>query len=476
MASFPLGVGYLGAVIKNDVEVEIMDAAVESDHEHSMGDDFTWHGSPLEQIRRRIEKFKPDILGVSCIFSLAFPVVREICREVKRIDPDIFTITGGSYPTFRPEYCLSEPALDMIAQGEGELVLLDLIHNLQEGRPLSEVDGLAYKDGERAVINPKTRWIEDLDSIPFPARELLPMQTYKRKGIPHSVTVAADNFAPLITSRGCPARCIYCSSTRFWGNRYRFRSAKNVLDEIGELIERWGVREIQFEDDNMTADRKRAKAIFQGIIDRGYRIKFSFPNGLAIWTLDREIVDLMEAAGCFELTLAFESGSQEFVREVVKKPVDLEKGVAIAEYIRSKKKIRTNAFFIIGFPGETRQQIDQTLAFADRAKTDLAYFFVATPLPGTELYEIAKNRGLLREDFSFENVSYARSSYHEGVFPRGELEKKAARAFVRYNIRSFLRRPHIFFKRYIVDLLLKRPGYAFTILLRVWRRNIRTYS
>ena len=471
VASSPLGVSYLAAVIRNEVEVQIMDAVAESSYEEKMDPVFTWFGSPLSEIRARIEQFRPDLVGISCIFSSVFPVIREVCQEVKKIDPGIWTIIGGSYPTFLAADCLNEPSLDLIALGEGEMTLLSVIRHLREGRPLSEIDGLARKENGKVVITPKTRWIEDLDSIPFPARELLPMKLYPRVGVPHSLSMTSRNYATMITSRGCPARCIFCSSTRFWGNRYRTRSPDNVLDEIGEMINRWGIDEIQFEDDNMTADRKRAKEIFRGMIARGYRIKFNHPNGVSLWTLDEELVDLMVEAGCYEMALAYESGCQEVLRQIVKKPVNLEQARKMTRYIRNKK-IRTDAFYILGFPGETREQMQETFRFAREMKTDLAYFFIANPLPGTEMHEIAKSRGMLRKDFNFENLSYSRSPYHEGIFPAGELERMAGREFIKYSLRSLLRNPRVLLKRFFVDLLWKRPLYTFRILVRIWRRNI----
>ncbi len=473
VASSPLGVGYIAAYIRDDVEVQIMDAAAESGHEHYMDEEFVWFGSPLSEIRERIEKFKPDIVGMTCIFSSVFPVIREVCREVKRIDPEILTITGGSYPHFMAEHCLSsEPSLDMVALGEGEQAMRDLINHLRKGKSIGDIDGLAFKEDGRVVVNPRTKWIENLDDIPFPARDLLPMDLYRKIGVPHSLSTASSNFAPIISSRGCPARCIYCSSTSFWGNKPRFRSPDNVLDEIGELIEKWGIEEIQFEDDNMTADRKRAKKIFRGIRERGYKIKFNYPNGVAMWTLDEEMIDLMEEAGCYEMTLAYESGCQKVLREIVKKPVNLERAAEITKYIH-KKKIRTDAFYIIGFPGETLEQIQETIDFAHRMKTDIAYFFVANPLPGTELYRIAKEKNMLMDGFDFENLSYSHSAYHDGVFGEGVLEKKAGRAFVKYSLLSFLRKPHVFLKRLLWDLFVKRPRYTIGILVRIWRRSIR---
>jgi anaerobic magnesium-protoporphyrin IX monomethyl ester cyclase len=277
---------------------------------------------------------------------------------------------------------------------------------------------------------------------------------------------------PVITSRGCPARCSFCSSSRFWGYKFRARSPENVLDEIGELIDRWGIKEIQFEDDNITANKKRAKAIFRGIVERGYKIYFNLPNGVAIWTLDEELIDLMKDAGCYDLTLAFESGSQDVIDKIVKKPIKLDRALEMTELIR-KKGIATNAFYIFGFPGETREQMRETFRFARKARTDMAYFFVANPLPGTELYQKAREMNLLPPEFNFENVSFTRSAFVNNEFKPGELERMAGREFIKYNIRSFLRHPWKLFKKAIVDLFIQRPRYTLGLLARVYQRNIR---
>jgi magnesium-protoporphyrin IX monomethyl ester (oxidative) cyclase len=467
----PLGVAYIAAVVRGEVQVEIMDGVAESDYERDLGDGFSWMGASLPEIRARIEKFQPDLVGIGCIFSSVFPVIREICREIKKINPAILTVVGGTYPTFMTEHCLSEPGLDFIVLGEGETAMLELVRHLRDGRELSEIDGLAFKEQGRVKVNPKTKWITDLDSIPFPARDLLPMSLYSKVGVPHSLSMTSRRHAPMITSRGCSAHCIYCSSARFWGNHYRFRSPGNVLAEIESLVRDWGIEEIQFEDDNMTADRKRAKEIFRGIIERGLKIKFNFPNGLAMWTLDEEMVDLMAKAGCYEMTLAYESGCPEVLKRIVKNPLNLEKAAVITKHIKAQG-IRTDSFYIIGFPGETREQIQQTFRFAREMGTDIAYFFVANPLPGSELYAIAKQENMLAPDFNFENLSFSHSAYNESVWPKGELEKMAGREFVKYAIRSFFRHPLVILRRLVIDLFFKRPAYTLGILLRIWRRNV----
>jgi len=469
----PLGVSYLASFIRPEVDVKIMDAVAEGfHHEEELDEDFIAYGSPLSEIRKRIEAYRPQVVGITCLFSSVFPVVRQICRMVKEVDPNILTVIGGTYPSFLPEYCLAEPNLDLIVLGEGEESFRDLLRGLREGRPLTEVDGLAYKEDGRVIIQPRTRWIEDLDTIPFPARDLLPMDLYAKINVPHSFSAKEKLNTPLITSRGCPARCIYCSSSRFWGHRFRARSPENVLDEIGELITRFGIRELQFEDDNITANKKRAKAIFQGIIDRGYRVSFNFPNGVALWTLDEELVELIQAAGCYEMTLAFESGSQYVLDHIIQKPLNLERARQITQLIH-RKNIRTNAFFIFGFPGETREQVQETFRFAREMKTNMAYFFIANPLPGTELYRLAKEQGMLPDDFNFENLTFTRSVFKPGIFRPHELERMAGREFLKYNFVAFFRHPWTLFKKSVVDLFLRRPRYTLGLLIRVWKRNLR---
>jgi len=470
----PLGVSYIASVIRNEVDVKIMDAVAEGFYnEIELDEDFIVYGSNYKDILARIEQYQPDILGITCLFSSVFPIVSEICKRAKALNPNIITITGGTYPTFCAEELLrKEPALDVIVLGEGEATMLEIIRALRQGKNLSMIDGLAFRENGKIRITPKTKWIENLDEIPFPARDLLPMELYPKIIVPHSFSAKEKMNTPMITSRGCPARCSFCSSSRFWGYRYRFRSPGNVLDEIGELIQKWGIKEIQFEDDNITANKNRAKKIFQGIIDRGYKISFNLPNGIAVWTLDEELVQLLKKAGCYELTIAYESGCQEVLDKIVKKPMPLEKAKEMTRLIH-KAGIRTNAFYIFGFPGERKEQMLETFNFARQVKTTTAYFFIANPLPGTELYERAKQLDLIPEDFNFENLTFTKYIYNPKFFDPREIERMAGREFVKYFIWSFFRHPWLLFKKSMIDLFVRRPRYTIGLILRVYRRNFK---
>jgi len=470
----PLGVSYIASVIRNDVEVKIMDAVAEGFYNESeLDEDFLMYGSRYEDIIRRIEDYKPDIVGITCLFSSVFPIVREVCKRLKTLDKNIITITGGTYPSFMASELLAkESDLDMIALGEGEYTMRDLIRGLRAGEDLSRIQGLAFKQNGNIRLNPRTKLIENLDEIPFPSRDLLPMDLYPRIIVPHSFSAKDKMNTPMITSRGCPAKCSFCSSSRFWGYRFRWRSPANVLDEVEELVSRWGIKEIQFEDDNLTANKKRAKDIFRGIIERGYKISFNLPNGVAIQTLDQEMISLMKQAGCYEVTLAFESGCQEVLDNIINKPLNLDKARELTRLIH-ESGIRTNAFYIFGFPGETIGQIRETFRFAREVKTNMAYFFIANPLPGTELYEKAKTEGLLPDDFNFENLTFTKYIYKSGDLDGRQMERMAGREFAKYTVISFFRHPWIIFKKAFIDFVFRRPRYTVGLLIRVYRRNLK---
>lgn len=468
----PLGAAYIAASVRDLCDVEILDATTEGYHiEEIIGDGFVRYGLSYDEIISRIEKFKPDMIGITCLFSAVFPVVRELTERIKKCDPNIIVGAGGTHPTFLPDECMRGSKLDFIGLGEGEETMRSLIGALDRGG-IEDIDGLAWRDEDGAIrIRPKIKYIDDLDSLPYPARGLLPMELYPRRQIPHSLGFRHRRLANIFTSRGCHCKCIFCSSTHFWGPKWRPRSPDNVLDEIQELIADWGIREIQFEDDNMTANRERAQAIFRGIIDRKLDIRFNFPNGVALWTLDEKTIDLMAEAGCYETVLAYESGVQSVLDCIVHKPMKLDRALHLTRHFQ-KSGIRTLAFYIVGFPGETLEQVKSTFKFASAADTDMAYFFTANPLPGSTLYKMVKENGWLKPGFNFENNSFSRLPYNTPDWRAEDVEKLAAREFLIYSLRSIARHPLTMGRKIIMDVMLKRPGYILDTLKRFIKRNL----
>ncbi len=469
----PMGVASLAAVVRGRCEVAVLDAVAEGFHvERPSNHGFYIYGLPIDEIGRRIEAFQPDLVGITCLYSSTFPVVAELCKTSKAVAPSAVTLAGGTHPSFLPERCLDQaPELDMIALGEGEPVLVDLLDAIEVGADLSSVDGLAFRDPSSGEIkvNPKTRFVEDLDSLPYPARDLLPMELYRQIGVPHLLFSERKRFATVITSRGCPAKCNFCSSWRFWGNRYRARSPENILDELELLIREYGVEEVQFEDDNISLGQARFRKLLQGMLDRNLGLSWSTPNGIALWALDKDLVELMKRSGCYEVTLAIESGNQQVLDEIIHKPLKLEKVPPILRELK-KAGIRTSSFFIVGFPGESLEQMKETFTMPRRLGLTYAWFFIANPLPGTELYETCQEKGFLKSGFDFVNNSFSRCNIETPQWNSRQVEELAHREFAKFNLYNFARHPWTLWQRY--RNFLRHPRLVAEIAKSLLRRTL----
>ena len=445
----PLGVAYLAAAVRDIADVRVLDASVEGyRNEERIGPNLKRYGLSISEITRRIREFEPDAVGISCIFSSQFPTVAEICAAIKKINPEILTLTGGTHPTFMPERCLKMAhGPDIIVRGEGEFTLRRIVESTQGGEEWRSINGIAYKETSGVRINPPAQLERDLDAIPFPARDLMPMSKYFELDLPMGIVNRRSPWVNMITSRGCPSRCAFCSSANFWGYCYRTRSPERVLDEMEELVKRWGVREIKFFDDNLAVHLGRAKAIFKGMIERGINVTWNTPNGIAIQNLDYEAIDLMKRSGCYELTLAVESGDAEVLKNIIHKPFDLDKAVEVARLLRSMK-LGTYGFFIIGFPGETKEQIRNTIKFARKLDLDRTSVFVANPLPGTEIFEVARKKGYIKDDFPFEEADYFNARFNTPEWDGKWVEQTRKRFFWTYNLSLLARDPIRFAKIY----------------------------
>jgi len=458
-----MGIAYLGAVLRDRYEIRLLDAVVEGYHlERSISPSIFQYGLDTDSILERVRTFAPDVVGVSCLFSNQFPVVAKLAKKVKEWDPEVVTVIGGTHPTFLPERCLREEEVDYIVMGEGEESLPALLRAVEKGSGHEMVDGVAYRTKEGNVIQPKTTWIEQLDTLPFPARDLLPLQKYFDIDTPFNFFSKSPRHTSFVSSRGCPFRCGFCSSTRFWGRRYRTRSPENVLAELEHLKNVHGIEEIKFEDDNLTIDKKRAKAIFHGMIERKLNLKWNMPNGVMIKSLaDREFVKLMKQSGCYEVTLAFESGDQYVLDNIINKPVNLK---TAREVVRNVKEegIDAHGFFIIGFPGETLEQIKNTFRYGHSLDLDRMIVFFFNPLPGSPLFEECIERKLISDEYHTEGNLYVLSRISDQDWSSSLLEKLIRRNYWRFAFRLLLRRPIKFISKY-VWWRLKRPDRIKTL-------------
>ncbi len=466
----PLGIAYLGAVLlKEGYAVQLLDAAIEDvKHEELVDASHFRYGLSLAELEKRIRQFSPQVVGITSLFSKQFKNVLLISRLVKNIDKKIVTVVGGEHPSATVPACMQEENIDFVVVGEGEQSFLQLLAELQEENDFSKIDGLAFRKNGKIVVNEKTEFIENLDKLPFPARHLLPVEKYFNTSTPQSLTFQHKRHTSLSTSRGCSCKCVFCATTRFWGNRWRPRSPENVLLEIEELVNRFNVKELHFIDDNLTLDKQRAMRIFQGMIDRKFKLKWAAPNGLAIWTLDEELIKKMAESGCYSVSVGIESGNHDVLRKIIKKPLDL-RMVKPTVKLLQRHGILVNGFFVIGFPGETKEQIKQTLKFAAELDLDGVAIMIASPLPGTELYQICKEKKLFRQGFDESAIDYYVGNIETAEFKPKELETMLGKYTLKYNLSLATRHPLRFLKRFS-KLLIRHPlimsRYVFFLLQR----------
>jgi radical SAM superfamily enzyme YgiQ (UPF0313 family) len=328
------------------------------------------------------------------------------------------------------DIAMKDPNVDYWMMGEGERSFPGLLDELEKPKPdLSVVDGLAYWCDDAPIVVPSQDFIEDLDSVPLPDYGNLNLLDYGNRELKYAAGLLPRQFpyAVTIASRGCPYRCIFCAASTVSGRKIRFRSASHVLEEIDSLYEA-GIREIIFLDDHFLGNRKRAIELMQGLLDRKYDLTWKCAN-LAIHHLDREILAMMKASGSYQMTLSIESGCQDVLDHIVKKPINLAK---VPEIIKMARVLGFEiiANFVIGFPGETWEQIRETCRFAERMDVDIVNFHVATPLPKTELMEICLRDGCLPEGYDIEQAALA--GYAQGLISTDEFtpfELEILRAF-----------------------------------------------
>jgi len=400
----PMGLGYLAAVAESmGMEVRILDCLVQGwNHEEAVDGLLIRVGLPDDEIAKRIAEFAPDVIGINCQFSRQYKIYHRLFALAKQARPESITVAGGAHATVVPEEVLQNPNCDYLLIGEAEAGFKQLLEALQSGGDLGKIDGLGRKEDGRVIINEKKEWIRDLDSIPFPAYHVMELERYF--GLPSSHGARrSPRFCPIITSRGCPARCTFCSAFRVWGRKYRVRSVENVLAEMKLLHERYGVTELMFEDDNVTADARRAEKLFRGMIEAGFNFQWDTPNGVGVWSLTNELVDLMKQSGCYKLNFPVESGSQRVLDSVIRKPLDLGKVKSLIAHC-DKISLERDMFLVIGMPGETLTDIRTSLRFAAQCRCFNPHISVATPYPGTELFELCRDKGFFATEFSLDDL------------------------------------------------------------------------
>lgn len=408
--SQPLGLAYVAATLEEyNHEVSIIDAPIER--------------LTCERIALKIKDHSPSLVGITVPFSMLFIDALVVAMFVKTVNEKIITVLGGSHPSARPLECLQTPYIDYVVVGEGEETMPHLLYALEEKlEELEYVQGIAYKNH----INPPRLPNPDLDRYQYPARHLLPMDKYFAE-IKHNPPRGeiTKPYATMITSRGCPYKCVFCSAHVVMGRTWRFRSPQNVVNEIEELIQTYHIKQIDFEDDNMTFSRKRMLAICNLILERGLDIEWFTPNGVRADTLNEPLLEKMAKSGCKRLWFSPETGVQRVLDQIIHKNMSLDKMEKVIFSAR-KHGIKIGCNFVIGFIGETKADIRASIKYAYKLKklgVDRFWWSIATPLYGSELYKQAKELGYLRNFDDSELTSCGNPLFETPEWTKAELSE-----------------------------------------------------
>ena len=373
----PLGILYIAAALKEAGHtVTVLDFALEQLDNISLS--------------KVINENDIRMVGISVVTPKVYQAI-ELAEYIKKEHPSITIATGGPHATLVPERLLKDCAsIDYVVQGEGELRLNALIERLESRANPEGLDGIAFlRDGE-LINTPPTSFISDLNALPMPDRELIDIERYS-----NYLKTSASPATTMMTSRGCPYRCIYCSKP-VTGEKLRVTTPKKVIKELLHLKNEYGIKEIIFYDDSFTLNKRRAMEICDLMIENKLDIKWQCETRVNLVT--EELLQKMKDAGCYMVAFGIESGSDR-VLKILKKGVTTEQ-VERAMGFAKKVGIHVVGYFMLGIPGETVDEIKETIRFAKKLNPDYAQFAVATAFPGTELYKMAKADNKINDDWS----------------------------------------------------------------------------
>ncbi len=370
----PLGLLYVASFAEQNTnnQVEVIDAILER-----LG---------FEEIEEEIRRRKPDVVGIQAMtFTLIDATLT--AKAVKKADRSIPVIFGGPHVFIYPQETLAIPEVDYLVIGEGEKTFAALLEAIERGSDPAGVDGIAYRHNGEVKITPPVPLNEDLDSLPLPARHLVPQDRYS------SVLAKETPITTMMTSRGCPMQCIFCDRPHL-GKKFRYRSPESVVNEM-QICQDMGIREIFVYDDTFTVRSDRVIEVCRQYVERGLKINWDIRAHIN--TISEPVLDALQSANCSRIHYGVESGTKA-IQKVIKKGIDLDHTREIF-HKTSARGISTLGYFMLGFPGETKEQMIETIEFARRLEADYIHLSVTTPFPATELYRSGMERGLYKEDY-----------------------------------------------------------------------------
>lgn len=381
----PLGLAYVAAYLeKFGHKVKILDAFVLA--------------LTYEQIQKEIEDTKPEIVGITGA-TTCYSMMMDIAKLVKKINPKTPVVVGGPHATIMPESCFANGCVDYVVVGEGEYTAKELFETIIAKKSVEDIAGIAYvKDGKFHATT-RRPLVDNLDDLPDPAYHLLPMDAYK----PYAMYDVGKKFCSMITSRGCPNFCIFCTSSALWQRRYRTHSPGRVLKLMKMLYDTYGIRHIYFQDDEFILAHDRAEKLCGLIIDS--KMDMLWECLARADHVDYELLKKMKQAGCVGILYGVESGCPETLIKI-KKRITIEQVINACKWT-SELGMWSRATFIIGFPFEGEKEIRQTIDLAKSLDVDIVYFNILTPYPNTEVYDM-----VVKENLFVDNADWNRWISH----------------------------------------------------------------
>ncbi len=434
----PLGLAYLASVARNEGhDVKFLDASAEN--------------MDSESIKREIRSFYPDLVGITAT-TPAFYDACDVARISKDVSRDIFTVIGGPHVTFVPNYTLKRcPYLDIVVRGEGEITFKEILDALRRPNgmdPLHDIRGVTYRRSDGKIVqNPPRPLVKNIDDLPIPSFDLIKWDYYRYGRVRYGV---------IMTSRGCPFNCVFCSSSLQFGKRWRGHSVERVIREIKILYDDFNIREIEFLDDTFTLNRKRAQQISDEMVKEGIDVSWSASS--RVNTIDRETAEKMKRAGAHTIYFGIESGTQKIL-DFIGKGITIEQAIRAIE-MAVKVGLNTLGSFILGFPIEKKEDIERTVRFAKKLNVTYAQFTIATPYPGTRLWYYALKNKLLKT-LNWRLYTTTRSVMKSFYLTTEQIERALVKAYL-----SFYLRP-----KYAIKDLLKGGN---SLLLRTVPAIIRS--
>lgn len=385
----PLGILQLGSYVRHqfsNVKVFYLDLHLECKLAKRKKEPFQTNADiVLKYLKEHIEKIKPQIIGFTSALNAFAGSLHWTASLAKQICPSAVTVAGGHYASCCTEHIIKDRNIDYIIIGEGEIPFTKFIKEFQEGML-----------PDKGVFNEKI-YLKNFDDFPQLDYDAIGVEKYLQVGAFNSIGGDEGRSLNLLTSRGCPNRCIYCATHNVWDYGFRVQSAQNVFNQVVALKEKYNLQTIMFVDDNFLLNRNRVKEFCELLIKNRIDINW-YPSSVQINSLDEELISLMARSGCKSIGLAVESGTQR-IQKLIKKNVKLDRIKNLVDHMR-REGVRSHSLFVLGFPFETMDEIKATLQFAKDLKCDWNLLNIATPLLGTEMYEICRDKGYLPKDNS----------------------------------------------------------------------------